>query len=98
MDVWATFQTSCVRHVLTLSRLMPVSTKSKRHKREVNRKEEMANQSVFKNLLEEALGPITQELKLSAKAKLIYRVKTKSTRRDTRRKIQKEDQRTRRSD
>ena len=77
---------------------MPVSTRSKRHKPEVNRKEEMADQSIFKNLLEEALGPITRELKLLGKAKLIYRGKTQSTRRDTRRKIRKEDQRTRRSD
>ena len=48
---------------------MPVSTRSKRHKPEVNRKEEMADQSIFKHLLEEALEPITQELKLLAKAK-----------------------------
>ena len=39
---------------------MSVSTRSKRHKPEVNRKEEMADQSIFKNLLDEALGPITQ--------------------------------------
>ena len=44
---------------------MPVSTRSKRHKPEVNRKEEMTDQSIFKNLLEEALGPITQELNMS---------------------------------
>ena len=50
---------------------MSVSTRSKRHKPEVNRKEEMADQSIFKNLLDEALGPITQELKLLAKASYI---------------------------
>ena len=31
----------------------------------------MADQSIFKNLLEEALGPITRELKLLAKASYI---------------------------
>ena len=31
----------------------------------------MADQSIFKNLLEEALGPITQELKLLAKAHIL---------------------------
>ena len=57
--------------------LMLVSTRSKRHKPEVNRKEEMADQSIFKNLLEEALGSITQELKLLAKASYIEeRLKT----------------------
>ena len=50
---------------------MPVSTRSKRHKPEVNRKEEMADQSIFKNLSEEALEPITQELKLLAKVSYI---------------------------
>ena len=50
---------------------MSVSTRSKRHKPEVNHKEEMADQSIFKNLLDEALGPITQELKLLAKASYI---------------------------
>ena len=50
---------------------MSVSTRSKRHKPEVNYKEEMADQSIFKNLLDEALEPITQELKLLAKASYI---------------------------
>ena len=50
---------------------MSISTRSKRHKPEVNRKEEMADQSIFKNLLDEASGPITQELKLLAKASYI---------------------------
>ena len=50
---------------------MSVSTRSTRHKPEVNRKEEMADQSIFKNLLDEALGPITQELKLLVKASYI---------------------------
>ena len=50
---------------------MPVSARSKRHKPEVSRKEEMVDQPSFKNLLEEALGPITQELKLLAKASYI---------------------------
>ena len=50
---------------------MPVSKRSKRHKPEVNCKEEMANQSIFKNLLDEALGLITQELKLLANASYI---------------------------
>ena len=34
----------------------------------------MADQSIFKNLLEEALGPITQELKLLAKASYIEEI------------------------
>ena len=50
---------------------MSVSTRSKRHKPKVNRKEETADQSIFKNLLDEALGPIMQELKLLAKASYI---------------------------
>ena len=76
---------------------MSVSTRSKRHKPEVNRKEETADQSIFKNLLDEASGPITQELKLLAKASYIEE-RLQSFGRDTRRKIRKEDQRTRRSD
>ena len=72
---------------------MSVSTRSERHKPEVNRKEEMADQSIFKNLLDEALGPITQELKLLVKASYIEeRLKALEGR-----KIRKEDQRTRRS-
>ena len=56
---------------------MSLSTRSKRHKPDVNRKEEMADQSIFKNLLDKALGPITQELKLLAKASFIEeRLKT----------------------
>ena len=50
---------------------MSVSTRSKRHKPEVNRKEEMADQFIFKNMLDEALRPITQELKLLAKGSYI---------------------------
>ena len=46
-------------------KLMPVSMRSKRPKPEVNRKEEMADQSVFKNLFDESSGPITQELKVT---------------------------------
>ena len=75
---------------------MSASTRSKRHKPEVNCKEEMADQSIFENLLDEALGPITPELKLLAKASdIVERLKALE---EHLKKNRKEDQRTRRSD
>ena len=43
-------------------RLMPIPTRSKRHRLEVDCKEKMADQSIFKNLMDEALGPINKNL------------------------------------
>ena len=57
----------------------------------------MADQSIVKNLLGEALGPKTQELKLLAKASHIEE-RLKALEETLEQKFRKEDQRARRSD